>query len=240
MHTLATKSSTLRTYNTPNLYVFKLTYTAGVLTSVAVYSDPTAGQSTAPTADFTVSGLTGIGAINTFGVNSPSGQVITIDEIRTGGTFGSVVGVPLPSAPIGLVATPGNGQVGLSWTALQATGSPYRSLQYQALHHERFGNEYRYGGWNELHRLNGHQRHDLLLRGVRHERGRARVITRIEASAHTGGCTGTGSGFDGSGGSQFCGLELDGNEWRDRVFGFARHDIGGLYRDQHRGIEYEF
>jgi fibronectin type 3 domain-containing protein len=121
--TISTKSATLRTYNTPHLYVFKLTYTAGALTSVAVYSDPTAGQSTAPTADFTVTGLTGIGTINTFGVNSPSGQIITIDEIRTGGTFASVVGVPLPSAPVGLTATPGNGQVALNWTA-SASGSP--------------------------------------------------------------------------------------------------------------------
>lgn len=121
--TISTRSSTLRTYNTPNLYVFKLIYTSGVLTSVAVYSNPTAGQSTAPTADFTVTGLTGIGAINTFGVNSPSGQLITIDEIRTGSTFGSVVGVPLPSAPQGLTATPGNGQVTLSWTA-PTNGSP--------------------------------------------------------------------------------------------------------------------
>ncbi|HWD91525.1 MAG TPA: Ig-like domain-containing protein [Verrucomicrobiae bacterium] len=121
--TLSTKSATLRTYNTPNFYVFKLTYTAGLLTSVSVYSDPTAGQSTAPTADFTVSSLTGIGAINTFGVNSPSGQAITIDEIRTGGTFGAVAGVPLPSAPTGLTAVSGNAQVALNWTA-PATGSP--------------------------------------------------------------------------------------------------------------------
>jgi fibronectin type 3 domain-containing protein len=122
--TLSTKSATLRTYNTPNLYVFRLTYNvSGALTNVAVYSDPTAGQSTAPTADFTVTGLTGIGAISTFGVDSPSGEAITIDEIRTGSTFASVVGVPLPSAPIGLTATPGSGQVVLTWTA-PATGNP--------------------------------------------------------------------------------------------------------------------
>ncbi len=121
--TLSTRSSVLRTYNTANLYVFKLTYTAGALSSVAVYSDPTAAQSTAPTADFTVTGLTGIGAVSLFGVDSPSGEAITIDEIRTGSTFGSVVGVPLPSAPTGLTATPGDGQVSLSWTA-SATGSP--------------------------------------------------------------------------------------------------------------------
>ena len=121
--TISTKSATLRTYNTPHLYVFKLTYSAGALSSVAVYSDPTAGQSTAPTADFTVTGLTGIGTVNTFGANSPSGQIITIDEIRTGSTFGSVAGVPLPSAPTALTATPGNAQVALNWTA-PASGSP--------------------------------------------------------------------------------------------------------------------
>jgi hypothetical protein len=120
---LTPDSGTLRTYNTPNLYVFKLTYTAGVLTSVAVYSDPTAGQSTVPTPDFTVTGLSGIGGLSKLGVNSPSGQNITIDEIRTGTTFGSVVGVPPPSVPTALVATPGNSQVSLSWTA-SATGSP--------------------------------------------------------------------------------------------------------------------
>src|SRR6185312_13183144 len=58
-----------------------------------------------------------------FGANSPSGQIITIDEIRTGSTFGSVAGVPLPSTPTALTATPGNAQVALNWTA-PASGSP--------------------------------------------------------------------------------------------------------------------
>jgi len=37
-------SGTTQTYAQNNLYVLKLTYTAGALTSIAVYSNPTAGQ----------------------------------------------------------------------------------------------------------------------------------------------------------------------------------------------------
>ncbi len=127
-HTWGTQlasSSTTRTYNTPNLYVLRITYNgSGVVTNIAVYSDPTAGQSTPPTADFTVtSGLSSVGTISAIGIGHQATETLTIDEVRTGTSFGQVVGVALPSAPTALVATPGNNLVSLSWVA-PGTGSP--------------------------------------------------------------------------------------------------------------------
>jgi hypothetical protein len=118
-------SGTTRTYNTPNLYVLRIIYNgSGVVTNIAVYSNPTAGQSTAPSPDFTVtSGLSSVGTINAIGIGHGGGMTLTLDEVRTGTSFGQVVGVALPSAPTNLVATPGNAQVSLSWTA-PGTGSP--------------------------------------------------------------------------------------------------------------------
>ncbi|HXI72120.1 MAG TPA: Ig-like domain-containing protein [Verrucomicrobiae bacterium] len=118
-------SGTTRTYNTPNLYVLRIIYNgSGVVTNIAVYSDPTAGQSTAPSPDFTVtSGLGSVGTISAIGIGHNSTITLTLDEVRTGTSFGQVVGVALPSAPTALIATPGNAQVSLSWTA-PGTGSP--------------------------------------------------------------------------------------------------------------------
>ena len=127
-HTWGTQlanSSTLRTYANANLYVLRIIYNgSGVVTNIAVYSNPTAGQSTPPTADFTVtSGLSSVGTISAIGIGHQANETLTLDEIRTGTSFGQAVGVALPSAPTSLVATPGNNQVSLSWTA-PGTGSP--------------------------------------------------------------------------------------------------------------------
>ena len=76
---------------------------------------------------------------------------------------------PPPQPPTGLVATPGNAQVSLSWTASSGatsynvkrstvSGGPYTTVAQ----HRR----------DELHQYRAHQRHDLLLRGHRGERGR--------------------------------------------------------------------
>jgi hypothetical protein len=75
-------SGTAQTYANSNLYVLKFTYTSGVVSSISVYSNPTAGQSTAPAADFTVSSsLPSIGALVNFGLINPVGAAtITLDE----------------------------------------------------------------------------------------------------------------------------------------------------------------
>ena len=62
-------SANAQTYANTNLYVLQFTYTAGVVSSVSVYSNPTAGQSTVPAPDFTVSsGLPSFGALVNFGL----------------------------------------------------------------------------------------------------------------------------------------------------------------------------
>ncbi len=111
-------STQAQTYNANNLYVLKLTYTGGSLSSVAVYSNPTAGQNTAPAPDFTVtSGLSGIGALSVLGVVHQAGIQITVDEVRVGTSFADVVGGNLNSTTpttLALAVAPGKK---ISWSA---------------------------------------------------------------------------------------------------------------------------
>jgi len=126
-------SATTQTYAQNNLYVLRLMYSgSGTLTNIAVYTDPTAGQNTAPAADFTVtSGLSGVGAITTIGLLNPSGVPITVDEWNIGTSFGAVVpgsNIPAPTPPTGLKATPGDNHVTLTWNA-PAGATSYNVLQ---------------------------------------------------------------------------------------------------------------
>ena len=125
---LSPNSSTLQTYANTNFYVLEFVYTANVVTSIKVYSNPTAGQLTAPSPDFTdTTSLPAMGALVNFGYVSPVGAGnITIDEFRVGTSFGDVVAYagPPPVAPIGLAATPGNNSVSLNWNA-SANASGY-------------------------------------------------------------------------------------------------------------------
>ncbi|HSY43265.1 MAG TPA: hypothetical protein VK811_05100, partial [Candidatus Acidoferrum sp.] len=62
-------SANLQTYAYTNFYVLQLTYSGGVVSSISVYSNPTAGQNVAPAPDFTVSsGLPSFGALVNFGL----------------------------------------------------------------------------------------------------------------------------------------------------------------------------
>ena len=113
-------SSTLQTYTSTNLYVIQFTYSGGVVTSISVYSNPTAGQNTAPAPDFTVtSGLPSIGSLVNFGLANPApNQAITVDEFRVGTTFGDVVGAAgtTPTIPTTLALSVAAGNE-VSWTA---------------------------------------------------------------------------------------------------------------------------
>jgi hypothetical protein len=113
-------SSTLQTYANTNLYVIQFTYSGGVVTSISVYSNPTAGQNTAPTPDFTVtSGFGSIGTLVNFGLANPApNQSITVDEFRVGTTFGDVVGAAAttPTIPTTLGLSVASGKE-VSWTA---------------------------------------------------------------------------------------------------------------------------
>jgi hypothetical protein len=113
-------SSVTQTYNANNLYVVKLSYSGGALSGVSVYSNPTAGpgQTTPPTADFSVSsGLSGIGVLSVLGVLHQGGISLTVDEVRVGTNYASVVGANLnPTVPttLGLAIAPA---AKVSWTA---------------------------------------------------------------------------------------------------------------------------
>lgn len=112
-------SANLQTYLNTNLYVLQFTYTAGVVSSIAVYSNPTAGQNTAPSPDFTVSsGLPSIEALVNFGLVDGSAIGITLDEFRVGTTFGDVVGAvtSTPTVPTTLLLSVAPGKE-VSWTA---------------------------------------------------------------------------------------------------------------------------
>ena len=110
-------SSVTQPYGTPIFYVFELDYTAGVLSSVEVYTDPAANQNTVPTPDFAVTtGLPSMGPLSQIGASGSS--VITLDEVRVGNLWADVVGYNPPVTPINLMATPGVNEVSLSWTAV--------------------------------------------------------------------------------------------------------------------------
>jgi len=111
-------SANNQTYADNNFYVLRLVYTGGALSSVAVYSNPTAGGTIPPAADFTVtSGLSGIGAINTLGLVHQGAMSITVDEIRMGSTFADVVGGNLtPTVPTTLSLVL-NASKNVSWSA---------------------------------------------------------------------------------------------------------------------------
>jgi hypothetical protein len=121
--TLSPHSSVTQTYNANNLYVLQLTYSGGSLSSVAVYSNPTAGagQTTPPSPDFTVSsGLSGIGYLNVLGVVHQAGIPITVDEVRVGTSYAAVVGANLtPTVPTTLALSIAPSKK-VSWSA-QAT-----------------------------------------------------------------------------------------------------------------------
>jgi len=116
--TLTPNSATTQTYNANNFYALKLTYNGGSLSSVAVYTNPTAGQGNAPTPDFTVtSGLSGIGILNSLGIVHQAGIQITLDEVHVGTTFADVVGGNLnPTIPTTLALSVSAGKQ-ISWAA---------------------------------------------------------------------------------------------------------------------------
>jgi hypothetical protein len=113
-------SGQAQTYSANNFYVLQLNYTGGSLSSVAVYSNPTAGpgHATPPTPDFTVSsGLSGMGALSVLGVVHQAGISLTVDEVRVGASYASVVGANLnPTIPTTLVLTNAPA-VKLTWNA---------------------------------------------------------------------------------------------------------------------------
>src|SRR6478736_1457823 len=98
--------------------------TAGALDTVSLWIDPPANASVPGVAANVVNSTFDVGTIGAFGINITGGYNPILDEIRVGDTYGDVTAyVPPPAAPTGLVATPGNNTVSLSWDVTSgATG----------------------------------------------------------------------------------------------------------------------
>jgi fibronectin type 3 domain-containing protein len=98
--------------------------TAGALDTVSLWIDPPANAATPGVAANVVNSTFDVGSIGAFGINITGGYNPILDEIRMGDTYGDVTAyVPPPDAPMGLVATPGNNTVSLSWDVTSgATG----------------------------------------------------------------------------------------------------------------------
>lgn len=103
--------------------------TAGALDTVSLWIDPPANASVPGVAANVVASTFDVGTISAFGINITGGYNPIVDEVRVGDTYGDVTAyVPPPDAPTGLVATPGNNTVSLSWDVTSgATG--YRVLR---------------------------------------------------------------------------------------------------------------
>ena len=118
------KNTYFGTYGNTDFVVLKIDFnTSGANDTVTVYINPTASSATpVVAATYTQTGFD-VGTITGIGMNN-TGGTLTIDEIRTGETYGSVVGYnPPPAAPTGLTATAGVNSVGLSWNTVSgATG----------------------------------------------------------------------------------------------------------------------
>ncbi len=103
-------SVTAQTYLNTNLYVLEFVYTAGVVSSIKVYSNPTAGQPTAPSPDFTVtSGFGSFGALVNFGMYDGAAIGITLDEFRVATSFADAVGLSVIPVNVS-IASPTNTQ----------------------------------------------------------------------------------------------------------------------------------
>jgi fibronectin type 3 domain-containing protein len=98
--------------------------TAGALDTVSLWIDPPANAATPGVAANVVNSTFDVGTIGAFGINITGGYNPILDEIRIGDTYGDVTAyVPPPDAPTGLVATPGDNTVSLSWDVTSgATG----------------------------------------------------------------------------------------------------------------------
>ena len=115
----------LGTYGNTYLVALQIQFnTSGANDTVTVYLNP-AANAAAPgvTAAGSYSAFN-VGTITGMGLNVQAATTLTVDEIRTGSSYGEVSGyVPPPTAPTGLAATAGVNSVGLSWNNVSgATG----------------------------------------------------------------------------------------------------------------------
>ncbi len=117
---------------------------------------------------------------NSLSTTVPS-QSITLFVIPSGGTASA------PGAPTGVVATPGNGSVTVTWNATRRRDQ----LHVEAWNRTRrpvHRGRHRYGLAHQLHRFGSHQRDNILLRRDRHEfrRHQPQLGRSVRNSGRTG------------------------------------------------------
>ncbi|MGD0733387.1 MAG: fibronectin type III domain-containing protein, partial [Terracidiphilus sp.] len=103
----------------PALLVMSVTF--GSTNVVNLYVNPTSLGGSAPatpTASYSTTSSLNFDGLSWYAGNSPN--LSSLADIRVGATYAAVTPAPTvsaPSAPTGLTATPGNGQIQLNWTA---------------------------------------------------------------------------------------------------------------------------
>lgn len=111
-----------------HLIVLKIDFnTSGANDTVTMYIDPVANTNAPSVAATTTVTTLNVGTISAIGVNTQTGG-LTVDEFRTGSTFGEVVGYNPPAAPTSLAATPGVNSVSLTWNSV-VTATGYKVLR---------------------------------------------------------------------------------------------------------------
>ncbi len=107
------------TYNQAHLIVLKIDFnTSGANDTVSLWLDPVAGTNAPAGAANLVWSAYDVGTITGIGFNvQGGGNADVFDEIRTGNTYGSVVGAPVGAAPTTLALSVGSGKE-ISWSAV--------------------------------------------------------------------------------------------------------------------------
>ena len=115
----------LGTYGNTYLVAMQIQFnTSGTNDTVTVYLNPSASAAGPGVAAAGTYSSFNVGTITGIGLNVQGATTLTVDEIRTGSSYGEVSGyVPPPAAPTGLTATAGINSVGLGWNVVSgATG----------------------------------------------------------------------------------------------------------------------
>ena len=110
----------LGTYGDTYLVAMKIDFdTSGDNDTVTVYINPVANQSTPGVVAAGTHSTFDVGSISGVGLHAGSAGESIVDEIRIGLSYAEAVDavVSPPNAPTGLVVTPGNNSVSLSWNA---------------------------------------------------------------------------------------------------------------------------
>ena len=169
-------------------------------------------RSTVSGGPYTTVGSTGATSFTNTGLTNGTTYFYVVTAVNASGESGNSTQVSatpqgvVPAPPTGVTATPGNAQVSLSWTASSgATSYNVKRATVSGGPYTTVGSH----GRDELHQYRAHQRHDVLLRGHRGERLRARAGTPPGERHASGRRTGPAHGRHGDAGQHAGIAELE-------------------------------